>query len=221
MTENVQFTAQDAEIQAAIKAAQTKIAQIKAGAAKARQLANLNDDILLQAQAKVEIRQDDVMKLKNMIHHCKAIVESVEVFDHRTKQNKKWSNSSNFSFDLLTQLLTNLLGNVQYSHPSHRELMIQMVPVPETVITEVNELFNGNTRFSPLQGVILEGKAGKSSEFISTMKLVGSYLGVEFDLCQFNQSNLDRIEARARMRAERDQAAHEEAQELLNQALDL
>lgn len=211
----------DVQLQQAIATAKAKIAEIKATAKAKRQLAALSNDKLLTAKATMELKQEDISHVKGLIEQCKGVIEQIEVYDTTSKQVKKWGNSANFQFDILTQLVSNLFGNVQYSNPAHKEIMLGIVNVPEVLILEFNQAMSGNTRYSSLQDQMLHGSAGNEEQLRNIVAIVGEYLGVEFNLDQFTQARLDQIEQRAVARAEKDQAQHEEAKLLHDQALSL
>lgn len=201
--------------------AKAKVESLKAEALVRRQINAMSNDTLLQAKANMEIKQEDIAKVQRLGEQCKAIVETIELYDSRKKQVRKWSNSANYSYDILTSTVSNLLANVQYSNPQHKELMLEIVNVPEVLINEFNRVMNSNSRYSPLQDQIIVGQAGKEEEVKQIVQLVGEYLGIEFDLNQFNQNKLNQIEQLAMLRAEKDKASHEEAKVLHQQSLSL
>lgn len=201
--------------------AKAKVDSMKAQAKVQRQVTMLTNDRFLEAKASLELKQDDINKVKEMIEACKSVMETVVVYDNRTKQNRKWSGSSNFNFDPLVIAVSNLFGNVQYSTPAHKELMMSIVNVPELLINEFNRVMNSNTRYSSVQDMIIQGSVESEEHVKGIVQMVGEYMGIEFNLDQFKQKNLDQIEQRAMLRAERDQAQHEEAKLLHSQALSL
>lgn len=201
--------------------AKAKVDSMKAQAKVQRQVTMLTNDRFLEAKASLELKQEDINKVKEMIEACKSVMETVVVYDNRTKQNRKWSGSSNFNFDPLVIAVSNLFGNVQYSTPAHKELMMSIVNVPELLINEFNRIMNSNTRYSSVQDMIIQGSVESEEHVKGIVQMVGEYMGIEFNLDQFKQKNLDQIEQRAMLRAERDQAQHEEAKLLHSQALSL
>lgn len=202
-------------------AAKAKVDSMKAQAKVQRQVNMLTNDRFLEAKASLELKQDDLNKVKEMIEACKSVMETVVVYDNRTKQNRKWSGSANFNFDPLVIAVSNLFGNVQYSTPAHKELMMSIVNVPELLINEFNRIMNSNTRYSSVQDMIIPGSVQSEEHVKGIVQMVGEYMDIEFNLDQFKQKNLDQIEQRAILRAERDQAQHEEAKLLHSQALSL
>jgi hypothetical protein len=209
------------EMNEALAGAAKRIQQIKDEAKAQRQLSALGNDKLLTAKASLEMKQEDITKVKSLVDQCKGVLETIEVYDVKSKQIKSWNNSANFQFDILTQHITNLFGNVQYSNPQHKELMLEIVGVPEVLILEVNSLLNSNTRYSALQDQILVGTEGNADAIKSVMSLVGEYLDIDINLTQFTQLKLDQIEAKAVLQAEKMQAQYEEAKLLHEQALSL
>lgn len=208
-------------IEQAVQSAKDKIAAIKANAAIQRQLKTLTNEKFLEAKASLEIKQDEINTLNSSIDVCKGIIDQIPVYDNRTKQNKKWSGSSNFNFDIPVQLLTNLCGNVQYANSAHKQLMLASINLPELLVIEINRLFTQNSRYSSVQEMILSGTAGTTEEYVKIVSLAGDYLGIEFDTTQFAQSNLDRIETKALVIAERMETQHDEAKLLYQKALSL
>ena len=208
-------------IEQAIAEAKAKIAAIKEQASLQRQLNSLSNDKLLTAKANLEIAQEDIDKLKSFSDVCKGILEEIPVYDSRTKQNRKWNGSAAYSFDIPVQLLTNLCGNIQYANTAHKQLMLAAVPLPEILVVEINRVFNQNSRFSAVQDLMLVGSAGTTEEFTNVVNLAGDYLGIQFNLNQFNQDRLDQIEANSVVLAERRQAEHEQAKLLYQQSISL
>jgi len=207
---------------------QRKIEELKAQAQERkeemrqnRELQALSDPKVVEAKIKAELRDEEIAKLRNYVEQCQHIVESVPVYDTRTRTQRKWNKSAAYQFDTAVQLLTNLANNMQYSPMEHKELMFNVVPLSVSTVEQITSMFNRNTRYSNIQDEILKGTAGSEDEYKDMFRYLTLQLNVEFNLDQFDKERLDYHEKVAVARAEKMQAQHEEAKELHQQSLSL
>jgi hypothetical protein len=209
------------DVQRKIESLRTEMAARKEAMREARELNALSDPKIVEAKIKAELRDEEIDKLRTYIEQCQHVVESVPVYDTRTRTQRKWNRSAAYQFDTAVQLLTNLCNNIQYSPAEHKELMLNIVPLSVATVEQVANMFNRNSRYSNIQDTIIEGTAGNEEKFKDMFRFLTLQLGVEFNLDQFDQDKLDYHEKVAYARAEKMQAQHEEAKELHQQSLTL
>lgn len=196
MTTSIETKIQEMKAQAQAQV-QAKMEQAKLAAAEKL----YSSERFLELMAEQAIKEETSTAINELELACKSIVEDNPIFNPKMKQNRTWNPSKRFGFGSDIANLMGLLSGIQYSVSEHRNLMISITNLTESLIEQTLNALGTQPYYSTNHHTVVEGTRGNASELVKCLTLVEATLGIQLDKSLVTQERMDRQFDLAQLRA--------------------
>jgi rubrerythrin len=181
------------------QAKKNTLKKIKAKQAKAQEKNLRNDSYVTRLLVK-----DSIETLKSSIEQCKDIVDSMPVYDTKSRQNRTFNPRSEYRLGKQFELLSGLLTGVQYSAREHKDQMLEVLGLNELTIELALDAMGSRTYYSKNYQEIVDGTPAEVTTLVDELQEVADALGIVLDDSKLTNKHFDRLEQMARVKATRD-----------------
>jgi rubrerythrin len=181
------------------QAKKNTLKKIKAKQAKAQEKNLRNDSYVTRLLVK-----DSIEALKSSIEQCKDIVDSMPVYDAKSRQNRTFNPRSEYRLGKQFELLSGLLTGVQYSAREHKDQMLEVLGLNELTIELALDAMGSRTYYSKNYQEIVDGTPAEVTTLVDELQEVADALGIVLDDSKLTNKHFDRLEQMARVKATRD-----------------
>lgn len=200
--------------------AEAKIAQRRAELSMNRELAKIEREVAtVETAFKMERIQATTDRLKDLELTCETIVNSMPIFNNKTRENRKFRPSKTYGLGNHIQLISGLLTGIMYSASEHKQLMLAETGLSEDLIEQAVEAFGSPSYYSTNYNEIIPEVPYNAELLSDTLELIGTQLNVELDLSKITEAHLAHKFEIARNRAQIDLQANQNRLDLDDQTV--
>ena len=196
-----------AKVEAAQKANAERIKEAVQVAALGTKLALESNENLFNAKVKLEVRASNTRKLQSLVDECAKIVESVPVFNPKTRANREWNGSMRFAYGSQINLMYQLASGILFSCTEHKQLLLAHTGLNIELIEQFVEAFGTPTYYSRNFNTIVEAKEFDVETAINAALVMQSVLGVEIDTSLLTKDKFLEEFSKAEVKAQLDKTA--------------
>jgi hypothetical protein len=148
-------------------------------------------------------------KLKQMIEGCKQIIESNKL-PKADGSDRRWNGNKLFNLGVDLELLNELVTGIQYSHPDHKRLMMQLTNADDVLIDSLANALGSREYWSNKTNTINTEVKMDVDMVKQLAKLFGFNNGITIDL-NIDEIKVDHEWAKAKIEAEIAELRYKEA----------
>lgn len=198
-----------ARLELARAKAATQVAERMELAKIEAELSLLGNDKFQQALVTQRLREETTNKLHELNTVCSVIVETTQLVNRSTGENRKWNPSKRYGFGSQLAELFGLLSGIQYSVVDHAEQMRAATKLGADLIEATLHALGQLPYYSANYNEVVIGAPTNVDALNQCLDLIEVQLGIQLDKSLVTQANADRLYEVAKVRAERAAAEHE------------
>lgn len=161
----------------------------------------LNNPIIQAGMVRTAKVERTLAKLKDIETKCSGIVAAMPMYSTKTRENRKWSPSSQFNLSTEVSNLVRILTGIQYSAAEHKQQMLAITGLSEALLDNTLASLGSLPYYNRNYGVLVEGQPA-TSDLAVNLQLCANALDTVIDTGFINETFMTRRTAAARIKAE-------------------
>ena len=154
-------------------------------------------------------------KLRQMIEGCKLIIDSNKL-PKADGSDRRWNGGKLFNLGVDLELLNELVTGIQYSHPDHKRLMLQLVNADDVLIDSLANALGSREYFSNKTNTIKTEVPMNTDMVKQLARLFGFNNGITIDL-SIDTAKVEHEWRAAKLEAEIAELRYKEALQMAQQ----
>lgn len=163
------------QLRAKVKALQeANLVEINKAAEVARLEATLkleSSKELFESKVRITANGAQTQKLQTLVNECEAIINSMPVYNNKTRTNRKWSNSHRFGYGTQVDLMYQLAAGILYACAEHKQLLLAHTGLDLEILEQLVEAFGMPKYYDRKHHTVVEARP-------YTVKLVNDVIDV-------------------------------------------
>jgi hypothetical protein len=202
----------------AAKLAKDNMVKIKEAAeiAKLQAMIKLeSNESLLTAKAKLMVSGENSKKLQDMINECTAIINSMPVYNDKSRENRKWAGKHKYGFGSQVDAMFEIATGIIYSCKTHKDLLLIHTGLNLEMLSQLVDAFGNPTYYNRNNNVVVEEVPANIVELNTIMQVLQSEMQITIDCSKLTDKVFQVENIKAELRAH---VENEEAQEAIEEA---
>lgn len=170
-----------AQVEAAKEAAKQKVAESVEIATLKAQLELETSPALLEAKARLAMKQSNTDKLAELIKVCEVMVSQLPIFSERMRDNRKWSSSHRYGYGNQIDLVFQLCTGITYSVEQHKTQMLAHTGLSQELLDSVLKGFGSPAYYSRNNNVVVDEVPYDLEVLSDALDVLQSELGINID----------------------------------------
>lgn len=170
------------------------------------EIARLENDVLIDRDVDLSLEEDVTEFLNDIEAQCEAVVNSIDIYSAKTRENRKWNPGKEYSFSTQLNKFTSILIGIQYSADDHRVQMLALLGLSETIVAKTVKAFGKTAYYSKNYKVIVDEIPYNIDELQHMIGLMEKRLNISLDSKLLNDVVMRNKFVNARGKAETDEA---------------
>jgi hypothetical protein len=154
-------------------------------------------------------------KLRQMIDGCKLIIDSNKL-PKADGSDRRWNGGKLFNLGVDLELLNELITGIQYSHPEHKKLMLQLCNADDVLVDSLANALGSRQYWSNKTNTIHTEVKMDVGMVEQLARLFGFNNGITIDL-NIDEIKVDHEWAKAKLEAEIAELRYKEALQMAQQ----
>jgi hypothetical protein len=171
------------------------------------EMAVLSNDALQKALVTAELRNQQTIKLQDMINQIKALFELIPLRD-RHNRTRRPSVARLFGCGTHADLMVQLATLVQYAPKEHKDMVSAIAPISPELAESLLFAMGRTAYFDSATGVMRDEVQASHTNAQLIMQMLATSLHVFLELSEFTSTSLAAQFTSARIKAETDQLAY-------------
>lgn len=179
-----------AQVEAAKEAAKQKVAESVEIATLKAQLELETSPALLEAKAKLAMKQANTDKLADLIKVCEVMVSQLPIYSERMRDNRKWSGSHRYGYGNQIDLVFQLCTGITYSVEQHKTQMLAHTGLSQELLDSVLKGFGSPAYYSRNNNVVVDEVPYDLDMLHGALDVLQSELGINIDTSELTPEKL-------------------------------
>ena len=164
-----------------------------------------SDPKFIQAKTTSDVAQATTDAIRDIEIKCQAIIESMPIFNKKTRENRKWNPSNFYGLGSHIGGIYRILTGILYSTSEHKIQLLVETGLYEDLIESTINAFGNTAYYTPTHKVIVPAVPYNYDLLISNLVLISDILNINPDTTLVTEANLAKIFQAAQSKAETDE----------------